>query len=267
MIKKGMTIREAAERWVTEFNRFPYSMIEKLMQIDECSWREVTVPSVGDMVYIWNFPDEDTEGNELDTSENTGEIIGYIQEEEMYHVELDDGVEVLLDESDFEVKRESKLPMWGWLWQFDDSCDDYWLEEKDGIRIMSDCGFRIYEHDEWGYFFGIDGCGYDFYEDHWIPAYKKRGLQWHDPATELTEEVVAGMLKEFIEDEELIEKLLKLRKGNSINVGGYYGSLLKKTQAQKLGKIGWFDVDFRHETVQEMSGRYDNDYYIISKEV
>ena len=30
-----------------------------------------------------------------------------------------------------------------------------------------------------GYFFGIDGAGYSFYEEHWIPLYKARGLQWH----------------------------------------------------------------------------------------
>ena len=66
-----------------------------------------------------------------------------------------------------------------------DSADDYWMEELDGIKVMSDCGFRIYESDDWGYFFGIDGCGYDFYEAHWIPAYRKRGLQWHDPETEV----------------------------------------------------------------------------------
>lgn len=74
--------------------------------------------------------------------------------------------------------------MWGWLWQFGDSADDYWLEELDGIRIMSECGFRIYEHEEWGYFFGIDGAGYDFYEAHWEPLYRARGLQWHDPKAE-----------------------------------------------------------------------------------
>lgn len=97
--------------------------------------------------------------------------------------------------------------------------------------------------------------------------YQKRELQWHDPATELTQETVSEMLKELIEDEKLIEKLLKLRKGETINVGGYYGGFIKKEQAQKLDKIGWFDVEFKHEVVQEMSSKQDNDYYVISKEV
>ena len=44
---------------------------------------------------------------------------------------------------------------------------------------MADCGFRIYEQEDYGYIFGIDGAGYDFYEAHWIPLYKARGLKWH----------------------------------------------------------------------------------------
>ena len=40
-------------------------------------------------------------------------------------------------------------------------------------------GFRIYESEEFGYFFGIDGAGYNFYDSHWIPLYDARGLKWH----------------------------------------------------------------------------------------
>ena len=29
----------------------------------------------------------------------------------------------------FEVQRYDSLPMWGTMWQFGDSADDYWLEE------------------------------------------------------------------------------------------------------------------------------------------
>lgn len=70
------------------------------------------------------------------------------------------------------------------MWSYGDSVDDWWLEECDGIQAMSECGFRIYEHEEFGYFFGIDGMGYDFYEAHWLPLYNKRGLQWHDESAE-----------------------------------------------------------------------------------
>ncbi len=71
------------------------------------------------------------------------------------------------------------LPMWGTMWSFGDSEDDYWLEEEDGLELMAECGFRIYEQEDFGYLFGIDGAGYSFMDEHWIPLYKARGLQWH----------------------------------------------------------------------------------------
>ena len=70
------------------------------------------------------------------------------------------------------------LPMWGWMWQMTDSTDVRWLETH--IEVVEDCGFRIYESEDFGYLIGIDGAGYDFYEEHWIPLYKARGLKWHD---------------------------------------------------------------------------------------
>lgn len=90
----------------------------------------------------------------------------------------DDWEEVTVFDEDDEL--DDVLPMWGTMWSFGDSCDDYWLEEEDGIQKMSKCGFRIYHHEEWGWFFGIDGAGYDFYAEHWIPLYKARGLKWSD---------------------------------------------------------------------------------------
>ena len=54
-------------------------------------------------------------------------------------------------------------------------------------NILSECGFRVYESEEFGLFFGIDAAGFDFYEAYWIPLYRARGLQWHDPDTEKKE--------------------------------------------------------------------------------
>ena len=91
-------------------------------------------------------------------------------------------MEIVLQDTEFEVERYENLPMWGTMWSFGEGIDDDWLSGEfgeDGRVLMSRCGFRIYEHDTWGYFFGIDGAGYDFYEDHWIPLYKARGLHWH----------------------------------------------------------------------------------------
>ena len=182
MLGKGVTVSEATHRWVQEFNRFPQDMISKLMSIDVDGWHEVTKPSAGRRVYVFNMPDG------CDDYKNTGEIENFLAEADVYLINPDDGNTVEVGENDFELEEDSCLPMWGTMWQFGDSFDDYWLEEMDGIRVMSECGFRIYESDVWGYFFGIDGCGYDFYSEHWIPLYRKRGLRWHDPETEKKEE-------------------------------------------------------------------------------
>lgn len=55
-----------------------------------------------------------------------------------------------------------QVPMWGTMWSFHDSLDVYWLEELNGLRTMIDLGFRVYKSDNYDYFFGIDGAGFDF---------------------------------------------------------------------------------------------------------
>lgn len=170
MTKKYRTVRDAAELWVREFNAIPQGMIAKLMQNDPDDWQEVTKPAKGDRVYVY----------EVDAEEHTGKIMSYDEESDLYAVKLDGGKLLSLTSGDFEVEYDDGLPMWGTMWSFGDPCDDWWLENDNGIRVMSECGFRIYKHEEFGYFFGIDGAGYDFYEAHWCPLYKARGLKWHD---------------------------------------------------------------------------------------
>ena len=142
-------------------------MIEKLQQAsDWTEFNEVTPPSIGDRVVI------------IATGEH-GEIVGR-EELGTLIVEKDDSEDVETDVNEVEVEKLGGLPMWGTMWAFSDSCDNWWLEESEGLQKMADCGFRIYESEEFGFIFGIDGAGYDFYESHWVPLYKARGLQWHD---------------------------------------------------------------------------------------
>ena len=171
MNRKGMTINDATHEWVREFNAIPQGMIAELMRHDIDSWHEVTKKSTGDRVYCYEH-------------QEYGEIEAYDGETKMFIVNLDNDEQVQVDESEMELEYYDGLPMWGTMWSFGESVDDWWLSDDDGIRIMSQCGFRIYEHEEFGYFFGIDGAGYDFYEAHWIPLYKARGLRWHDEEIE-----------------------------------------------------------------------------------
>jgi len=76
-------------------------------------------------------------------------------------------------------EHDGFLPMWGTMWSFRDDVDNWWLENEENMKAMAECGFRIYDQEDYGYVFGVDGAGYDFYEAHWIPLYKARGLCWH----------------------------------------------------------------------------------------
>jgi hypothetical protein len=169
MVKEIITKNDAAHEWVKEFDAIRQEMIAKLMKYEPDDWCEVTMPSVCDRVYCY---EEEERGKITDIDENEdGNIV--------YEIELDNGKIVNYPADDFEVEYDDYLPMWGTMWQFHDNCDNWWLEEDGGLEIMSECGFRIFYSDEFGYWFGIDGAGYDFYEAHWIPLYEKRGLKWH----------------------------------------------------------------------------------------
>lgn len=158
-----LSLKEAAEKWVREFNAIDSDMIARLMDVDPSQWKEVTQPAEGDRVFI--------------PGKGEGEIVKTGKSK--YQIQLDSGRKTWLAADEFEVISDSRLPMWGTMWSFGDSLDDHWIEEGKGLAAMSACGFRVYYHEEWGYFFGIDGAGYDFYEAHWIPLYRKRGLHWH----------------------------------------------------------------------------------------
>lgn len=164
MLRKIITKSDAAHEWVKGFNAIDIGIIEKLMSIDIDDWQEVTTPCVGDRVCCF---DSDIYGEVANIDNND------------YTINLDDGIEITLSISEFEVER-CDLPMWGTMWSFGNSLDDEWLSNYGGIKLMSECGFRIFHSEEFGYFFGIDGAGYDFYEAHWIPLYEARGLHWHE---------------------------------------------------------------------------------------
>lgn len=160
---KFKTIKDATGLFVREMNAIDQGIIATLMKADVDDWQEVTMPCVGDRVYVY----DEGEGEVVEINGDTY-MVDFYDEVMNYH----------LDE--LEVLHYDGLPMWGTMWSFGDSIDEWWLENKNGLKLMSECGFRIYHSEKYGYFFGIDGAGYDFYEAHWIPLYKARGLKWHE---------------------------------------------------------------------------------------
>lgn len=168
------TIEDATREWVNGWNYIPFGLIESSWRENPSAWNEVTPPMLGDRVYVCDAQEKGTiiglnlcDGDDEDEDETAA-----------YRVELDGGEAVKADEGGLEVEYDGAFPMWYGLWTFSESDNDW---ARDHLREMAACGLRIYEHDDCTeLFFGIDGAGYNFFTEHWIPLYKARGLQWHD---------------------------------------------------------------------------------------
>lgn len=163
------TLKDACSAWVHEFNRVPGSALEKLSRFDD-SVREITPPSRYDRISVVFNEHAGEKGEIVET--NVDNIDG------LYKIRLDNGEEIEKYTDDIEViDKEGWLPMWSTMWTFSESIDEEWCEMHK--QEVADCGFRIYESEDFGIVLGIDGAGYDFYESHWIPLYNARGLKWH----------------------------------------------------------------------------------------
>lgn len=169
------TLTDACYAWVNEMNFIPTSVVEALDELHG-GITELTPPTIGDRVYI--FDDEEA-GKE-------GEIVGtkYDGEPDLYEVRLDDEPDNphIISSNSFNVQRESQFPMWGTMFSFKDGIDEEWINGKylgPHLQEVADCGFRIYDSEDFGILLGIDAAGFNFYEAFWIPLYKIRGLNWH----------------------------------------------------------------------------------------
>lgn len=168
-----LSLKDAVRKWVLEFNQIDSGIIQTLMSCEPDDWEEVTMLTVGDRVYYFGdrtVPDGYGEIHKIEEDEY-GDVI--------YYIIMDDGSNVTVDWSEITKEFEYTLPIWSTMWSFKDPCDIHWIEEMDGVSVLSKCGFRVYRSEKYGYFFGIDGAGYSFYDEHWTPLYKLRGLKWH----------------------------------------------------------------------------------------
>lgn len=175
----NLTKRQAVEKMVDGFNAVKQSLIEKAYPycdgFDEITPQKIYVGDTVDYVGDEYCLGDDTcltvigvHGDVLVLElTNEDDVEDYGQEIEVRRNECE------WEENDY---RDGWLPMWGWLWTVD-SFTEKWIYNN--LEKMADLGFRIYEDEDAEIFIGIDGAGYDFYEEHWIPLYDAMGLQWH----------------------------------------------------------------------------------------
>lgn len=168
---KFETIEEACREWVNTFNQVPQQVLEKLISYGDYI-EELTPPSLYDRVYIYAGEHAGEHGEIVETN--------YDGEDNLYRVKLDweEDTESVISSDCFEVERDGFFPMWSTMWTFGSNFDEDYA--RDHLQEMADCGFRIYEQEDYGLLFGIDGAGYSFFDEHWIPLYKAFGLRWHE---------------------------------------------------------------------------------------
>ena len=183
------TLTEACHAWVESFDAIPMSAIEKINEYDiehtGCdSIVEITPISVGDRCFI----------NEGKWKDNYGTICkSNYRGEGNFLIDIDgENQKRIVSGDDIEIIDRDPFPIWGIMWAFPDQIDIEWATGEylgPHLQEIADCGFRIYQSDDFGILLGIDGAGYNFYDAHWIPLYKARGLHWHK--TDDTEKVTA----------------------------------------------------------------------------
>lgn len=170
-----MTKEQAAREWVNRMNAVQTDAVMDMMAQHPWDWSEMTIPQPGDAVRVLNLCS--WKGEQEGTVKKIHERERYLLRS-FYEIEvaLDDGSNAMLGPDEIVAERDSELPMWGTMWQFSNPYDQEWLEEG-GLWKMSECGFRVYHIKDRGDFFGIDGAGYDFYKEHWIPLFDARGYE------------------------------------------------------------------------------------------
>jgi hypothetical protein len=159
-----MNFNEAVKYWVRGFNAIERGLMDCIANNNIDDIIELTPVTEGNEVWSNDLQNMATVVK-IDKDNNKA-ILNYNNEE----------VETNLDE--ISLEQESFYPMWDTMWTFEEGLDENWA--MDNLELMAECGFRVYEYQPTGtLYFGIDGCGYDFYEAHWNKLYKARGLHWH----------------------------------------------------------------------------------------
>jgi len=137
---------EACKLWIDrDFNSIPQALVKKAFEED---WENIEILAPTLEAWIKAYGED------------------YEDEEEA-------------EDAFYESEERFPFPMWGWYFQPSDPLDADWFEEH-AEEVYLKCGVCVYCTDETGIMLGINGAGYNFYDSHWLPLYRLRGLKWHD---------------------------------------------------------------------------------------
>lgn len=157
------TKRRRVEDFISRLNEFDADMIAVLINADPRRWLEITTPLIGSRVTYY--------GERHNQEPRTGRV-SMIEpapaddcDGGMYCiVEFDDGCSLKTSDVNLDVVFDTNFPKCDKLYQFKDGVPDY--------RLLSNLGFRVFEHQEFGIFFGFDDDDDEMtMEDYWEPLY------------------------------------------------------------------------------------------------
>lgn len=178
-MKNLNNLQENTRKWIDTFRELPLDMFKQLVNSDGKSWVEVTPIATGDNVYSLDKKEFGTV-DEITTNELGGTV---------YTVDVDGYGTIETTEDKLEINyNRGYFPKGIVVWSFTTFEDKMWLEEdKQALQIMAECGFRIYKHELWGYFFGFSHIldGGDRMELSWYPLYEMRMERYNKSLEEL----------------------------------------------------------------------------------
>lgn len=140
---KSLTIKEATKLWIErDMIEIPLSVVQKLQEYANYNdFNEITPIITGDTVFCCKY-------------QTYGEVIDIVANEkgiEIIKIELQNGEIFETSRMTLLKEYDDILPMWGSMWSFKSIFDQEWLNDDDNKLLMTKCGFRIYDSEDYGY--------------------------------------------------------------------------------------------------------------------
>ena len=89
--------------------------------------------------------------------------------EHIAHIDCKNHKDNLNDDCEECFNQDDNYPMWNALFEFDNWGDDF---VRNNIEVLQSIGFVVIEpFSDFDWMLGFRGCGYSFYDAHWIPMY------------------------------------------------------------------------------------------------
>lgn len=111
-------------------------------------WQEITIPQVGDRVYVYNVDNDEHEGVIATAVEGPGYRV--------YTVQMDDNVTLEVNPKNLQVLYDRETAHYQKFWRFVKPENILWLRSEEGLKVVSAARFRVYENKQGERIFGTD---------------------------------------------------------------------------------------------------------------